>query len=400
MIKKMAFLFILIALSVYIAVGSYAESSASNQTNQEYNNEMKSERDEFQREQKKAKEEMQREQEQTENEMQTENKEVKEEMAAEDKQVKAEMETERQAILKEFKTEREAMKALWAHRHISNSINQQSYDITSHTNVDFNNQDLKTTGISIANTPGEVEKAKRQAKQIALFKMRQLIGNLKPTNTESISQMEKKHPDMLPPKKIDQLVAQNAENHIKLQEKPLPGGKKAIYVSVVTPMNGENGVNKLVEPVIKQQPSQTAPVASPKEMIVNEIKNENKQAIKNIVAELHSGKQFSGLIIDGKQLGYTPCLFPTLEDAAGNVIYGPDSANKEVINSTGLVGWTRELKPARPNIRVGAEPLIIRAVGVKNGNILIVDNESANAIKLADNNSQFLENGRVVIAVQ
>jgi hypothetical protein len=71
-----------------------------------------------------------------------------------------------------------------------------------------------------------------------------------------------------------------------------------------------------------------------------------------------------------------------------------------VVNSTGIVGWTREVKPARPNIRVGGDPLILRAVGIKDGNILVVDNESAKTILMANNDVNFFSNGRVVVAVR
>jgi flagellar biosynthesis GTPase FlhF len=141
MIKNIFFFFILTVFSVCVVIGSPADgsvSSQSNQTNQEYNNEMKSDRDEFIQEQKKAKEEMEREQEQNKNEIKAENKAMDAEMEAENQQIKAEMEAERQEMIKEFKTEREAMKALWTHRQSSTSINQQFYDITSHTNIDFN----------------------------------------------------------------------------------------------------------------------------------------------------------------------------------------------------------------------------------------------------------------------
>jgi hypothetical protein len=404
MIKKMVFFFILMVFSVCVVIGSRADGSASsqsNQTNQEYNNEMKSDRDEFIQEQKKAKEEMEREQEQSKNEIKSENKEIEAEMETENKQIKAEMEAERQEMIKEFKTEREAMKALWTHRQSSTSINQQFYDITSHTNIDFNEQDLKATGISIANTPGEVEKAKQQAKRIALFKMHQLIGNIKPTNNQTISEMAHKHPDLLPPKKVEQLIADNAKKNTKVEEKTLPDGKKAIYVSIVTPMNGKNGVTDIVKGTVNEAKSSSAitPV-SPAKLLNKDIEKENQDAIKNIVADLHNGKRFTGLVIDAQNIDYKPCLFPVIEDTQGHVIYGPDTANQSVVNSTGIVGWTREVKPARPNIRVGGDPLILKAVGIKDGNILVVDNESAKTILMANNDANFLSNGRVVVAVR
>ncbi|MGC9027249.1 MAG: hypothetical protein ACP5JP_06940 [bacterium] len=407
MVKKTAFFFMTVALFVYIAGGSHADSSTLSQlnqtieTNQEYNNEMKSEKDEYLQEQQKVNEEMKREQEQINKEIQTENKEIKAEMEAENKQVKAEIEAERQVILKEFKTEREAMKALWDHRQNSTSINQQSYDITSHTNIDFNNQDLKTTGISIANTPDQIKKARQRAQQIALFKMQQLIEGIKPTNTETISEMEKKHPGFLPQKKINQLITRNAEKHVRVTEKSLPDGKKAIYVSVVTPMNGKDGVASLVKGTVNEaKPSPAITPVSPAQLINKEIEKENTAAIKDIVADLHNGKRFTGLVIDAKGIDYKPCLFPVIEDTQGRVIYGPDTADQRVVNSTGPVGWTREVKPARPNIRVGSDPLVLKAVGVKDGNILIVDNESAQTIQMANNDTNFLSNGRVVVAVR
>jgi hypothetical protein len=82
--------------------------------------------------------------------------------------------------------------------------------------------------------------------------MHQLIGDIKPTNAETISQMEKKHPDLLPAKKINQLITENADKHLQITEKPLPDGKKAIYVSIVTPMNGKNGVTDMVKGTVLQ----------------------------------------------------------------------------------------------------------------------------------------------------
>ena len=74
------------------------------------------------------------------------------------------------------------------------------------------------------------------------------------------------------------------------------------------------------------------------------------------------GGAYTGLIIDATGIGAKPSLVPVVVDESEDVVYGPAFVSREFAVSRGMSGFATTLAAARRDKRVGAQPLIIKAI--------------------------------------
>jgi len=114
---------------------------------------------------------------------------------------------------------------------------------------------------------------------------------------------------------------------------------------------------------------------------------------------------YTGLIIDLRSYEARPCMSPKVVRQDGSEVWGTmKTVGQEFTNSTGIVGWLPDLRFSLKHERAGANPLIIRAIGVQ-GNYkanAVVSDADANLIRQANQESaeRFLENCRVIFVVE
>ncbi len=108
---------------------------------------------------------------------------------------------------------------------------------------------------------------------------------------------------------------------------------------------------------------------------------------------------WSGLLVDATGLGARPAMSPRILDPSGNEVYGTAMVSREYAIQQGMAGYAKDLEKARANTRVADKPLVVKAVGVdgKAKTNLVVDAASAEAIKNAAEDQNFLEKCRVMI---
>ncbi|WP_238539714.1 hypothetical protein [Corallococcus macrosporus] len=116
-----------------------------------------------------------------------------------------------------------------------------------------------------------------------------------------------------------------------------------------------------------------------------------------IVLNGAGAKKYTGLVVDARGLGVQPVLAPRLVDDSGKALYGAAALAREHRAATGVAAWFQSLDAAKQAALVGDKPLVVKATGSK-GSDLVLASEDAKA--LAEVNTRFLAEGRVVIVTQ
>ena len=92
---------------------------------------------------------------------------------------------------------------------------------------------------------------------------------------------------------------------------------------------------------------------------------------------------YTGLIVDCSGLGLKPVMSPVIKNASGQPIYGYKNLDYDRVVSNGMAGYTADIHNA---VRAGANPLVVRAIGL--------DNHNGNPIlSVADAKRVLIENG-------
>ncbi|NVI97522.1 hypothetical protein HV824_05230 [Myxococcus sp. AM009] len=108
-------------------------------------------------------------------------------------------------------------------------------------------------------------------------------------------------------------------------------------------------------------------------------------------------KKYTGLVVDARGLGVQPVLAPRLLDDSGKALYGAAALANERRAVAAVAAWFQSLDAAKKASLVGDKPLVVKAKGSK-GSDLVLASEDAKA--LAEANTRFLAEGRVVIVTQ
>jgi hypothetical protein len=110
-----------------------------------------------------------------------------------------------------------------------------------------------------------------------------------------------------------------------------------------------------------------------------------------------AGFEYTGILIDAKGLDSRPALFPQVVTESGDEVIGPDFAKPELAAQSGLVGYFLDRTVALSSERIGANPLVVRAIGVSGTNScdLVVSQADAARIHGSKSNLDLLGRCRV-----
>lgn len=167
------------------------------------------------------------------------------------------------------------------------------------------------------------------------------------------------------------------------------GDKKAVK-SIMTSENFKTEVKELKDDI------QAVSVEIPLSSIVTA---EPHKEITLQPLEKFDPSPYTGIIIDARNFQVFPCVAPVILSENGELVYGPQIPNYEYIRETGICGWVREVNTARPILRVGENPLVLRVSSVKGDGSLIISQEDARKVAALEREKEVLKKGRVVIAV-
>ena len=170
-----------------------------------------------------------------------------------------------------------------------------------------------------------------------------------------------------------------------VEEQMMPDGAYRVVMSM--PMYGTQGLASAIMPAIRDNtpPTPPPPVIS-----------------ATITTQIQMGGTYTGVIVDAGGMGLKPSFSPVIYDTNGRAIYGVSNINYDQAISQGMVGYSASVSAAQTLPRVGATPLVVRAVQVRGGNNstnpvnVVVSVDDGDRILAANQQSQMLMNGSVV----
>lgn len=110
---------------------------------------------------------------------------------------------------------------------------------------------------------------------------------------------------------------------------------------------------------------------------------------------------YTGVVIDASDVKFSPAMAPRLlEEGTRKAIFGAHVIDPGAFARLGAVGYAVSMADARADARVGANPLIVRAIDTAgaNGGDLVVSQRDAERIAAADRAAGFLRNAGVMVA--
>lgn len=161
-------------------------------------------------------------------------------------------------------------------------------------------------------------------------------------------------------------------------------------VKIILPLFGETGsVASVVLPAVA--PAQPAPIPEPRLEMIPQAKQEEVVSL-----------QYTGLVIDATGLDLKATFSPVIYDTNGRAIYGMANIDPDFAISKGMVSYAKNTEEACGLVRVGTNPLVLKAVSVRGGKNsenkvnVVVTPEDGDVILLANAKSGMLEKCAVV----
>ena len=162
-------------------------------------------------------------------------------------------------------------------------------------------------------------------------------------------------------------------------------------VTMAVPIFGVDGV---ASTVISQLPRPTQPESFPQP--VPDVTPSVPANLPTYAENTPDGKafgNFTGLIIDCRGKALKPAMSAIIMNDQRQPIYGYKNLDIDKVISNGMIGYAYDTNNVA---RVGANPLIIKAVGVDKTSNAIVSTADANRILIENERTHFLDNTSVV----
>ena len=138
-------------------------------------------------------------------------------------------------------------------------------------------------------------------------------------------------------------------------------------------------------------------------LISDFIRSVNSYKTEPIVTYFDAGKDYDSLVIDARNIGFNPSLFPTVYDEDGNAIYDIAYIDKNVASTNGYITYSTNSYLTNQNIRnvLGENPYNVvawRTRGRLAGD-LVIGNEDASIIRSGTRLKNALKNCKVVFII-
>lgn len=138
-------------------------------------------------------------------------------------------------------------------------------------------------------------------------------------------------------------------------------------------------------------------------LISDFIRSVNSYKTEPIVTYFDAGRDYDSLVIDARNIGFNPSLFPTVYDEDGNAIYDIAYIDKNVASTNGYITYSTNSYLTNQNIRnvLGENPYNVvawRTRGRLAGD-LVIGNEDASIIMSGTRLKNALKNCKVVFII-
>jgi hypothetical protein len=168
-------------------------------------------------------------------------------------------------------------------------------------------------------------------------------------------------------------------------EKPVYDSEGRCTIVLHLPVGGHKGLTSLLYDQANQMTpdSPAAPVVTP---------------------ENNMDFSYTGIIIDARNYGVRPALYPQIFDADGYLLYGQSMVNVIDPGFSTIVAYSKTLDNAKTKARIGDKPLIIKATGsvkAANGEItdVIIGSEDSKTFRMIAGKNDLLSKAAVVIVI-
>lgn len=123
--------------------------------------------------------------------------------------------------------------------------------------------------------------------------------------------------------------------------------------------------------------------------------------VKLVPLENELTPQYTGVLIDARDITLNPALFPKFFSDEGKEVYGLSFATAEYVTSQGLLSYVTSFDDAYKSERLGINPLRITALKStgKNKTDIIISTASAKMMHSSQHNLKNLEQCRVVVLI-
>ena len=112
-----------------------------------------------------------------------------------------------------------------------------------------------------------------------------------------------------------------------------------------------------------------------------------------------SSGRYTGLVIDARHLPLVPSMSFRVLDESGKAVYGMSFADYDRYLQSGLCAYYNNINYAKGEVHVASNPIVTKAVKLKNGNVDIVIPNSA-AAKVRGSSYDFRKDCKVIIVSQ
>ena len=109
-----------------------------------------------------------------------------------------------------------------------------------------------------------------------------------------------------------------------------------------------------------------------------------------------SAGRYTGLIIDARHLPLVPSMSFRVLDESGRPVYGMEFVNYDRFLQSGLCAYYNNINYAKGEVHVASNPIVTKAVKLKNGNVDIVIPNSA-AAKVRGSSYHFRNDCKVIV---
>lgn len=138
-------------------------------------------------------------------------------------------------------------------------------------------------------------------------------------------------------------------------------------------------------------------------LISDFIKSVDAYKTEPIVTYFDAGEDYDSLVVDARNIGFNPSLFPTVYDEDGNAIYDIAYINKNVASTNGYITYSTNSYLTNENIKnvIGTNPYNVvawRTRGRLSGD-LVIGNEDASIIMSGAKLKNALKNCKVVFII-
>jgi hypothetical protein len=110
---------------------------------------------------------------------------------------------------------------------------------------------------------------------------------------------------------------------------------------------------------------------------------------------------YTGMIVDARGIQARPAMSPRIFDEDGTEVYSLSKVDIEYATKEGVNGYARDLTAAQTNQRVGANPITVKALGIRGPgkSDIIISNTDAQKVKSTAASASFLKQCKVIIVL-